>query len=184
MSANVIGVPEAQLHLHIDRLPIGLQARHADARPQERRPEIDKPAQVPLHYCHIDPRPMRNGPRFHIAGRYATVVFGVVPYCFRSSRFITLPVPLLGKLSRNSTERGHLKCDSRERQNSKMSFSPACDPGFKTTSAFGASPHFWSGTGITTASYTSGWAVSTFSTSREDMFSPPLTMISFLRSTI
>src|ERR1019366_10438306 len=68
---------------------------------------------------------------FALAARYATVLFGAVPYFCRSSRFKTLPVPLLGKLSRNSTERGHLKCDSRERQNSKMSSSWTCDPGFK-----------------------------------------------------
>jgi hypothetical protein len=36
------------------------------ARPQERRPEIDEPAQAPLRYCHIERRLMRNDVRFHI----------------------------------------------------------------------------------------------------------------------
>lgn len=62
MSADVVAVPDAQLHLHIDGLPIGLQACHADARPKEGRPEIDEPAQVPLHDCHIESRRMQKSP--------------------------------------------------------------------------------------------------------------------------
>src|ERR1700720_744715 len=55
--------------------------------------------------------------------------------------------------------------------------------GLRTTRAFGTSPHFSSGTGITPASRIAGWATMAFTSSREEMFSPPLTMMSFLRST-
>src|SRR5258708_40147246 len=74
----------------------------------------------------------------------------------RSSFLSTLPLPVLGNTSKNSTERGHLKRARRPRQNSNNSFSVACAPGLSTTSAFGASPHLSSGTGITATSYTHG----------------------------
>src|ERR1019366_2585487 len=111
------------------------------ARPQERRPEIDEPAQAPLRYCHIERRLMRNDVRFHICS------------ALRNRALRRGPI-LLPQLSLQDLERLRY-------------LAPLA-----------------SGTGITTASYTSGWAKSTFSTSKEDMFSPPLTMISFLRSTI
>src|SRR5438309_2260790 len=58
------------------------------------------------------------------------------------------------------------------------------DAGLSMTSALGTSPHCGSGTGMTAASYTSACTARTFSTSREEIFSPPLTIMSFLRSTI
>ncbi len=57
-------------------------------------------------------------------------------------------------------------------------------PALSETSALGTSPQRSSGMGITATSYTSGWASMAFSTSSDDMFSPPLTMMSFLRSTM
>src|SRR5229473_2564034 len=55
--------------------------------------------------------------------------------------------------------------------------------GFKTTRALGTSPHFSSGTGITPASRTAGCARMAFSRSREEIFSPPLMMMSSDRTT-
>ncbi len=40
MSAHVVGVPEAQFHVHVNRLPIGLEPPYADSRAKERRPEV------------------------------------------------------------------------------------------------------------------------------------------------
>jgi len=54
--------------------------------------------------------------------------------------------------------------------------------GFKTTRALGTSPHFSSGTGITPASRTPG-GEDGLSSSREEMFSPPLTMMFLLATT-
>src|ERR1700731_4368463 len=77
---------------------------------------------------------------------------GSLQYFLRNPFLRIFPVAVLGKLSRNSIDRGHLKCDIRERQNSSSSASVGFDPGFATTSPLGTSPHFSSGTGITAAS--------------------------------
>ena len=57
-------------------------------------------------------------------------------------------------------------------------------PGLVTTNAIGISPHSGSGAPTTAASATLGGAAIAFSISIDEMFSPPLMMISFLRSTI
>ena len=57
-------------------------------------------------------------------------------------------------------------------------------PGRSTTYARGTSPQRSSATPTTAASSTAGCAASTFSTSTPEMFSPPETMRSFVRSTI
>ena len=53
-----------------------------------------------------------------------------------------------------------------------------------TTNARGTSPQRSSGTPTTATSSTAGCAASAFSTSTDEMFSPPEMMRSFLRSTI
>ena len=45
MRADVVGVPPAQLHFDVDGLHVGRDMRDADARAQERRPEVDPAAQ-------------------------------------------------------------------------------------------------------------------------------------------
>src|SRR5207237_8561896 len=68
---------------------------------------------APVPEVLLDPRVLSSLPRFANSGR-------IVPwprqYFLRRSRFSTLPVPVLGKLSRNSTERGHSYWARRERK--------------------------------------------------------------------
>ena len=56
--------------------------------------------------------------------------------------------------------------------------------GRRETNARGTSPHRSWGMPTTAASSTDGWLVSTCSTWTEEMFSPPLMIRSFFRSTI
>jgi len=76
---------------------------------------------------------------------------------------------------------GALKWASRSRT---KAVSSASDRSARSvlTKATGRSPQRGSGRATTAASITSGWAASAFSTSTEAMFSPPLMMMSLLRS--
>ena len=56
------------------------------------------------------------------------------------------------------------------------------EPSARTTVASGRSPHFSSGTPTTQASSTSGWAISAFSSSTEEIHSPPDLITSLARS--
>ena len=56
------------------------------------------------------------------------------------------------------------------------------DPSRSTTVASGRSPHFSSGTPTTDASTTSGWAIRSFSSSTEEIHSPPDLITSLARS--
>ena len=56
-------------------------------------------------------------------------------------------------------------------------------PGVATTIALTVSPQRSSGTPITAASASAGWAASTFSTSAGYTFSPPVMIMSLARST-
>ena len=57
-------------------------------------------------------------------------------------------------------------------------------PGLGTTATSGRSDHFGSGMAITAASKTSGWAITAFSSSTEEIHSPPDLMTSLVRSEI
>ena len=56
-------------------------------------------------------------------------------------------------------------------------------PSSSTTQASGRSDHFGSGTPMTAASRIGGWAISSFSSSTEEIHSPPDLMRSLVRST-
>src|ERR1700694_3926027 len=57
-------------------------------------------------------------------------------------------------------------------------------PGLGTTATRGRSDHFGSGIEITAASKTSGWAITAFSSSTEEIHSPPDLITSLVRSEI
>src|SRR5438128_665645 len=61
-------------------------------------------------------------------------------YCSRNSFLRIFPVPPLGSASRNSIDLGTLKPGNPVRQKAISASSVIFSPGFKTTSAFGASP--------------------------------------------
>ena len=70
----------------------------------------------------------------------------------------------------------------RSARKARSSRSPAVAPGRSTTVASGRSPHFSSGTATTAASATSGWPIRAFSSSTEEIHSPPDLMTSLARS--
>ena len=103
----------------------------------------------------------------------------------RSSRLRILPVPVLGRGSlEKCRRRGILNFARRLSRNSRSCASSSCWPGFTTTQAAGTSPHCASGAETTAHSSTAGCAAIPRSTSMDEMFSPPLTMMSFWRSTM
>jgi len=104
------------------------------------------------------------------------------PHSFsRRRNFWILPVEVLGRVA-NSTAFGHLKWARCSRQKSMRSAPEASAPGFNATKAFGTSPHFGCGIPTTAHSRTAGCFTRVCSTSMVEMFSPPLMMMSFLRS--
>ena len=78
--------------------------------------------------------------------------------------------------------RGSLKFARRVRQWATSSSAVRVAPGLRVTKALGTSPHFSSGTAMTAHSITAGWETTACSTSMVEMFSPPLMMMSFMRS--
>ncbi|MCY1535927.1 hypothetical protein D9M68_713540 [compost metagenome] len=70
------------------------------------------------------------------------------------------------------------------RQWARNSVSSALQPGFRVTTACTASPQVSWGMPITAHIATAGWRARAFSTSAEYTFSPPLTIMSFTRSTM
>ena len=80
---------------------------------------------------------------------------------------------------------GHFEFrDARPAGSAQSSCSVSFAPGFRTTTAAGTSPHCGSGAETTAHSSTAGCAKMARSTSMDEMFSPPLMMMSFLRSTM
>src|SRR5690606_7378241 len=88
---------------------------------------------------------------------------------------------LLSIIGPTSTHRIVQRSPRRPRTNS-MSSDSVTWSSVVVTNATGRSPQRGWGTATTAASSTAGWAASTFSTSTDAMFSPPLTMMSLLRS--
>jgi hypothetical protein len=98
--------------------------------------------------------------------------------------FWILPVPPLGSSSRKRDLPGRLEAGEPVPHPVDQLGLGASRPGRSATQARGTSPHRSSGIPTTATSSTAGWAASTCSTSTEEMFSPPETMRSFLRSTM
>ena len=105
----------------------------------------------------------------------------LVIFCL-SRNFWSFPVEVLGMVPK-ITFRGHLKCARLFRLWVIMSSSvvPALGS-FNSIKAQGLSPHFSSGLATTAAVKTFGCIYRAFSTSMEEMFSPPEIMMSLDRS--
>src|SRR5256885_9242105 len=103
---------------------------------------------------------------------------------FLKTYFWIFPVAVFGSSCTNVTPCGALKWASRSRGKAISSASVAVAPGFSTTYANGASPHFSCVRPTIAASCTAGWRSRTPSTSRLEMFSPPLMITSLIRSRI
>src|SRR6516164_9700315 len=102
----------------------------------------------------------------------------------RSRNFWIFPVEVLGRLPKTRVL-GTLKRARRSRQKAMTSASFGCAaPGLSSRKAHGVSPHVESGRATTAASMIAGCCVSTSSTSRLEMFSPPEIIISLERSLI
>ena len=95
-----------------------------------------------------------------------------------------LPLTVLGSSSTKTTRLGFLNPASRSRAVPMISASVAVMPSRRTMTAVTFSPHFGSGSPTTAASATDGCVYSTSSTSREYTFSPPVMIMSFIRSTM
>src|SRR5262249_10846373 len=102
----------------------------------------------------------------------------------RSAVLRNLPTLVFGISSTNSKRSGshHLaNCGARY---SRSSSAVAVAPSLTTTAASGRSDHFSSGIAITAASATAGCPISAFSSSTEEIHSPPDLITSFERSLI
>ena len=91
-------------------------------------------------------------------------------------------MPPLGSASRKWISRGTLNRARRPRQNVRSSAAVSEASGLSTISAIGASPRNSSGAATTAHSRTAGWAAIATSISTDEMFSPPLMMMSLERS--
>ncbi len=92
------------------------------------------------------------------------------------------PTEVFGTASTIDQRSGSCQEAIRSARKARSSGSPATAPGRSTTVASGRSPHLSSGTATTAASATSGCAISAFSSSTEEIHSPPDLMTSFARS--
>ena len=93
----------------------------------------------------------------------------------------SLPVGPFGISSSTTTLRGTLKPARRPAAKSRTSPGAASIPSRRTTAAATSSPSFGWGMAKVTTCCTAGCAMSTSSTSRGEIFSPPRLMISFRR---
>src|SRR6185503_3559903 len=109
---------------------------------------------------------------------------GILENSSRSSVFLNLPTLVLGISSTNSKRSGSHHFAKSGARNSRSSAAVAVAPSRSTTAASGRSSHFASGTATTAASATAGCAISAFSSSTDEIHSPPDLMTSFERSLI
>src|SRR3954451_18755861 len=101
---------------------------------------------------------------------------------YRSALRISLPEGVRGSAEASSTRLGTLKPASDSAQWRRSSSGLAVEPLVRTTTAVTACCHSGSSRPITAASATSGWRSSTFPPSAGATFSPPLTIMSSIRS--
>src|SRR3954465_358807 len=96
-------------------------------------------------------------------------------YQLKRSRRVFLenfPTDVFGTSSMNSTRSGTHHFATRSLRNSRSASASSSAPSSATTQASGRSPHFSSGTPMTAASTTWGWAMISFSRSTEEIHSP------------
>ena len=105
-----------------------------------------------------------------------------LPFPLAQLRFLDLAGGGLGQFLAISTAAGRMKPERWSLANARMSSGEACWPALSSTNALGRSPHFSSGVETTAAAATAGCRATAVSTSMVEMFSPPETMMSFLRS--
>ncbi|CAM5634386.1 hypothetical protein SPURM210S_01328 [Streptomyces purpurascens] len=105
-------------------------------------------------------------------------------YCLRSTFLSNLPTLVFGTASMTVQRSGscHLAIWPSSARKARSVSKVAVAPSLRTTVARGRSPHFSSGTATTAASDTSGWAMSAFSRSTDEIHSPPDLMTSLARS--
>src|SRR5207302_11022431 len=102
----------------------------------------------------------------------------------RSSVFRNLPTLVFGISATNSNRSGSHHFAKFGARNARSSSPVAAAPSLSTTAASGRSSHFTSGIAITAASATAGCAISAFSSSTDEIHSPPDLITSFERSLI
>ncbi len=95
-----------------------------------------------------------------------------------------LPTLVFGTSAMIDHRSGSHHLDTRGVRKTSRSSGVVADPSSSTTATSGRSLHRSSGTAITAASTTSGWAITSFSSSTEEIHSPPDLMTSLLRSLI
>src|SRR5919202_273757 len=187
----------AQSRAAIPRAPAaGVLSRRA--RAEQRSAPF--PPRRPLHGYQGDCRPelaARNPLKTHTSGgpwishRFARPTHASVASATAYSRACAsrrlrlriLPLGFLGRLSTTTTALGTLKLARCCRQCAITASSASSWPAFGTTTAVTASIHTGCGRPTTATSATPGSWYTTSSTSRLATFSPPLLIMSFLRST-
>ena len=95
-----------------------------------------------------------------------------------------LPTLVLGISTTKVHWSGSHQRGTRPTRKSSRSAGAGVRPGLGTTATSGRSDHFGSGMAMTAASKTSGWAMTAFSSSTEEIHSPPDLMTSLVRSEI
>ena len=101
-------------------------------------------------------------------------------YCRRSTFLSNFPTLVLG--TAGIAQRSGSCQRATRRRGTRSPRSRRWAPCLSTTVASGRSPHFSSGTATTAASATCGWAIRWFSSSTEEIHSPPDLMTSLARS--
>src|ERR1017187_142379 len=125
-------------------------------------------------------------PRFPWYPGFSTLTSPISPLAYRArSTFLSsFPTLVLGTSSINAQRSGNHQRATRAARKSRSCSIVADAPGFITTHASGRSSQRSSGTPITTASSTSGCAIRWFSSSIEEIHSPPDLITSLARSVI
>src|SRR6185436_17722445 len=172
-------------HPHCERAPIGVgvHGHRADPHFPQRPNDADRD---------LSPIGDENFAKHRsaiVAGRagvYPCTRFSLPVQNFsRSERLKILPVPVLGSGSvESSIRRGSLNFAMRCSRNRSSSSAVSVSPSFSDTMATGISPQRGSGAETTAHSKSDGCAKMAFSTSIDEIFSPPLMIMSFLRSTM
>src|ERR1700728_2580118 len=93
-----------------------------------------------------------------------------------------LPTLVFGISSTKVHWSGSHQRGTRPARKSTRSDGDGVRPGLGTTKTRGRSDHLGSGTAMTDASNTSGWAITAFSNSTDEIHSPPDLITSFVRS--
>src|ERR1039457_5229272 len=93
-----------------------------------------------------------------------------------------LPTLVLGISSMKAHCSGSHQRGTRSFKKATSADGSSVFPGLGTTATRGRSDHLWSGTAMTAASKTSGYAITAFSNSTDEIHSPPDLITSLVRS--